>query len=67
MTRPSRLRLLLSDADARQVRQWLAPVLAQRRAQRLAQRQQQRKRQRRHLLAALWLLVFAVMLLARYL
>lgn len=67
MARPSRLRLLLSDTDARHVRQWLAPLLDQRRAVREAQRQQQRQRQRRQLLAALWLLVFAVILLTRYL
>ncbi|KAF1013196.1 MAG: hypothetical protein GAK31_03345 [Stenotrophomonas maltophilia] len=61
MARRGRLRLWLSDDDAHQVRQWLAPVLEQRRK---AAEQQRRRRQ---LLTTLWLLVFAIALLTRYL
>ena len=67
MPRSNRLRLQLNDADARQVRQWLAPELEQRRAQRAASRARQQQRQRRTLLLALWVLVFAVLMLSRYL
>lgn len=67
MPRNPRLRLQLNDADARQVRQWLAPELEQRRAQRVASRARQQQRQRRTLLLALWVLVFAVLMLSRYL
>ncbi|WMJ71052.1 hypothetical protein [Stenotrophomonas sp. 24(2023)] len=63
MARRARLRLWLSDDDAHQVRQWLAPVLALRRQQ-AAER---RRRRRRRLLTTLWLLVFAIALLTRYL
>ncbi|MDA3305074.1 hypothetical protein [Stenotrophomonas sp. PI_27] len=63
MVRRARLRLWLSDEDARQVRLWLAPVLAQRRQQ-AAER---RRRRRRQLLTTLWLLVFAIALLNRHL
>lgn len=60
MARRARLRLWLSDDDARRVRHWLAPQLAQR-------RQQATERRRRLLLTTLWLLVFAIALLTRYL
>lgn len=61
MARSDRLRLLLSDEDARQVREWLAPVLARKRAA------AERGRRRRHsLLLTLWLLVLIVALLTRY-
>lgn len=63
MARRGRLRLWLSDDDAHQVRQWLAPVLEQRRQA----AEQQRRRRRRQLLTTLWLLVFAIALLTRYL
>jgi len=62
MVRRARLRLWLSDEDARQVRLWLAPVLAQRR-----QQAAERRRRRRQLLTTLWLLVFAIALLNRHL
>lgn len=67
MPRSTRLRLQLNDADARKVRQWLAPELTQRRAQRAALRARQQQRRRHGLLLALWMLVFAVLLLSRYL
>jgi hypothetical protein len=62
MARSDRLRLLLSDEDARQVREWLAPVLARKRA--AAERG--RRRRRHSLLLTLWLLVLIVALLTRY-
>jgi hypothetical protein len=60
MARSDRLRLLLSDEDARQVREWLAPVLARKRAA------AERGRRRHSLLLTLWLLVLIVALLTRY-
>ncbi|WP_313420615.1 hypothetical protein [Stenotrophomonas sp.] len=62
MIRRKRLRLLLSDDDAQQVRQWLAPLLAQRRHAEA----ERRRRLRRQRLVCLWLLVLVLALLARY-
>ncbi len=61
MARPDRLRLLLSDDDADQVRQWLGPLLARKRAAAAA-----RARRRQRLLATLWLIALGVALMTRY-
>ncbi|MCS4235880.1 hypothetical protein ACTUVK_002567 [Stenotrophomonas rhizophila] len=62
MARPDRLRLLLSDDDAHQVRQWLGPLLARKRAAAAARA----RRRRQRLLATLWLIALGVALMTRY-